>query len=66
MKNTMVDLQILHRLLGSILPCAFQILKIVSQTPVQDWLKVNTDGATFGALDLAGYMGVFKTFQAFV
>ena len=42
------------------------ILKVIWRPPPPDWLKVNTDGVTFGDRSLASCAGVFRTCRCFV
>jgi len=47
-------------------PCkAPRALEIIWNPPL-DWLKVNTDGATFGGPDLIGCDDVFHTCRGFI
>ncbi|KAK0575059.1 hypothetical protein LWI29_033415 [Acer saccharum] len=67
MKNSVAELQTLHRLhVSGRPPKAPRILEVNWHPPPPGCLKVNTDGAAFGSPGLAGCAGVFRTCRGFV
>ncbi|PON75623.1 Ribonuclease H-like domain containing protein [Parasponia andersonii] len=66
MRNTLDELQILLCLHVQAKPSwAPRIVEVHWQFPPAGWLKVNTDGSTFGSLGLTGCGGIFRTSRGF-
>ena len=67
MANQFEELAIFHTLH---IPCrpsrAPRVIEVHWSPPSPSWIKVNTDGAAFGCLGLAGSGGIFHNCQGFV
>lgn len=67
MQNIVDDLHALHRLWIQGTPQWVPwIVKVTWREPPSGWIKVNTNGATFGSLGLPGYANVFRTLRSFI
>ncbi|PON33776.1 hypothetical protein PanWU01x14_349860 [Parasponia andersonii] len=62
MRNSLEELGILKCLNVKLKPSkAPKIVEVFWRVPPVGWLKVNTDGTTYGCLGLAGSGGIFRT-----
>ena len=67
MNNFVVDLIIIKNLNVKVNPPKVpRIIEVCWRGPPPGWIKVNTDGTTFGSPGLAGSIGLFHTYRGFV